>query len=375
MMAAGMDRPAMLAGLKVIDLTRNLPGPFATVMLADLGADVLKVEPPSGDEARAMPTMFEAVNRNKTGCRLDIKKPEDLSELKRLIEGADVLVESFRPGVLAAYGLGYEDLRPINPRLVMCSITGYGQAAQSGHWAGRAGHDINFMAMSGVLDQLRTPQGELAMPNVQFGDLLGGSAMAVIGMLAAIIDARATGRGRHVDVSITHSLLPHAIGPLSFAQMWKQFGLSDVKPQEDLLGGGLPCYGLYKTQDGRHLAVGALEYKFWEAACQGFGHPEWAPVHWHRGVMPQLPASQAMRQQVADLVASKPLAHWVEVFANLDACITPVLTLDEAMAHPLFQNRGVLRQQLENSSKEVISLSHPIEYSDYRFDVRHAAPR
>lgn len=372
MMEAGQQRPAMLAGLKVIDLTRNLPGPFATVMLADLGAEVLKVEPPTGDEARAMPTLFEAVNRNKAGRRLDIKQPDDLQALKSLIADADVLVESFRPGVLAGFGLDYDSLAATNPRLVMCSITGYGQA---GPWAARAGHDINFMAMSGVLDQLRTPDGHLAMPNVQFGDLLGGSAMAVIGMLAAVIDARATGRGRHVDVSMTHSLLPHAVAPLGFAQMWKAMGVAKpVLPQDDLLGGGLPCYGLYPTQDGRYLAVGALEYKFWATACDAIGHPEWASIHWHRGVMPQMPESIAMRQQFADLIASQPLGHWEAVFAGVDACITPVLTLEEAMKHPVFENRGILRQSLENSAEEVISLSHPIQYTDYQFQLRATAP-
>lgn len=361
----------MLAGLKVIDLTRNLPGPFATVMLADMGADVLKVEPPSGDEARYMPTLFEAVNRNKQGCRLDIKNPDELAELKRLIDGADVVVESFRPGVLAGFDLSYEALSARNPKLVMCSITGYGQA---GEWASRAGHDINFMAMSGVLDQLRTAEGDLAMPNVQFGDLLGGSAMAVIGMLAAVIDARATGRGRHVDVSMTHSLLPHAVGPLAFAQMWKQFGVESVPSQQDLLGGGLPCYGLYRTADGRHLAVGALEFKFWNAFCQAVGHPEWASVHWQRGIMPQVPESGQMRAAVAALIATEPLAHWERIFATVDACVTPVLTLQEAMAHPLFQERGVLRATMEGESQEVVSLSHPIQYSDFAFEVRATAP-
>ncbi|MCE2679311.1 MAG: CoA transferase [Burkholderiales bacterium] len=370
-MVASLNRPAMLAGLKVVDLTRNLPGPFATLMLADMGAEVMKVEPPQGDEARLMPQLFEAVNRNKKGCRRDIKKPADLSELKRLIEGADVLVEGFRPGVLEPFGLSYADLSAVNPKLVMCSITGYGQ---TGSWANRAGHDINFMAMSGLLDQLRTPEGELAMPNVQFGDLLGGSAMAVVGLLAAVIDARATGLGRHVDISMTHSLLPHAVGPFGFAQMWEQFGQVDVPSNEDLLGGGLPCYGIYKTSDGRYLAVGALEYKFWEAASRAFGHAQWADIHWQRGVMPQLPASKSLKKMVADLVASKPLAHWAEVFSEVDACVTPVLTLKEAMAHPLFENRAVLREQVEKSSKEVVSLGHPIEFSDYKVEVRQKAP-
>jgi crotonobetainyl-CoA:carnitine CoA-transferase CaiB-like acyl-CoA transferase len=337
-----------------------------------MGAEVIKVEPPQGDEARLMPPLFEAVNRNKSGCRLDIKKPADLSELKRLIEGADVLVEGFRPGVLEPFGLSYAALSAINPKLVMCSITGYGQV---GSWAHRAGHDINFMAMSGLLDQLRTPEGELAMPNVQFGDLLGGSAMAVVGLLAAVIDARATGLGRHVDISMTHSLLPHAVGPFSFAQMWQQLSGAEVSSHQDLLGGGLPCYGIYKTSDARYLAVGALEYKFWEAASRAFGHAEWADVHWQRGVMPQLPASKSLKKMLAELVSSRPLVHWTEVFAEVDACVTPVLTLKEAMQHPLFENRGVIKQTVETSGKEMVSLGQPIEFSDYKAILRNKAPQ
>jgi len=156
--------------------------------------------------------------------------------------------------------------------------------------------------------------------------------------------------------------------------MWEQFGQVDVPSNEDLLGGGLPCYGIYKTSDGRYLAVGALEYKFWEAASRAFGHAQWADIHWQRGVMPQLPASKSLKKMVADLVASKPLAHWAEVFSEVDACVTPVLTLKEAMAHPLFENRAVLREQVEKSSKEVVSLGHPIEFSDYKVEVRQKAP-
>lgn len=363
-----LARAPMLAGLKVVDLTRNLPGPFATVMLADMGADVLKVEPPSGDEARLMPALFEAVNRNKQGLRLDLKVPEQLAQLKDRIASADVLIEGFRPGVLASFGLSYADLSARHPALVMCSITGYGQG---GPWAQRAGHDINFMAMSGLLDQLRTPQGDLAMPNVQFGDLLGGSAMAAVGILAAVIEARATGRGRHIDVAMTQALLAHAVSPLAFAQMWRSVGVEAVEPHEDLLGGGLPCYGLYPTADGRHLAVGALEFKFWQALCEALGRPQWAAVHWQRGVMPQQEASKDIKRQLAELIASAPLSDWERVFAGVDACVTPVLRLDEAIDHPLHSQAGVI---VPSAAQSPACLSHPIRYSDFSFQVRVQAP-
>ena len=325
--------PPLLSGLRVLDLTRNLPGPFATRLLADLGATIVKVEPPEGDPARPLAALFEALNHGKECRTIDFRSSADLDRLRAWVQEADVLLDSFRPGVLQGLGLDAATLHALNPRLVMVSITGYGQ---HGPWAQKAGHDLNFMALSGVLDQLRAPTGELALSNVQWGDLAGGSAMACIAVLAAVFEAQKTGQGRHLDVSMVHGLhaqlvMPKATGAMLAPLLGRRPGAG-----EDLLNGVLPCYNLYATQDGRHLAVGALEFKFWKAACDVFERPDWVQRHWQRGQLPGSPDCAALRAEVAQLVASQPLAVWSERFAQADACVTPVLTLDEAQAHPLF---------------------------------------
>ena len=325
--------PPLLSGLRVLDLTRNLPGPFATRLLADLGATIVKVEPPEGDPARPLVALFEALNHGKDCRTIDFRSSADLDRLRAWVQEADVLLDSFRPGVLQGLGLDVATLHALNPRLVMVSITGYGQ---HGPWAQKAGHDLNFMALSGVLDQLRAPTGELALSNVQWGDLAGGSAMACIAVLAAVFEAQKTGQGRQLDVSMVHGLhaqlvMPKATGAMLAPLLGRRPGAG-----EDLLNGVLPCYNLYATQDGRHLAVGALEFKFWKAACDVFGRPDWVQRHWQRGQLPGSPDCAALRAEVAQLVASQPLAMWSERFAQADACVTPVLTLDEAQAHPLF---------------------------------------
>ncbi len=325
--------PAMLSGLRVLDLTRNLPGPFATRMLADLGATIVKVEPPEGDPARPLGGLFDALNHGKECRRIDFKNADDLAQLRGWVAASDVIVDSFRPGVMQALGLDYATLSALNPKLVAVSITGYGQ---QGPWAAKAGHDVNFMAMSGVLDQVRAPTGEVALSNVQWGDIAGGSSMACIAILAAVFEAQRAGKGRALDVSMAHGLfahmvMPRATGPLVKSMLGRWPGAG-----EDMLNGALPCYNLYATQDGRTLAVGALEYKFWKLACDVFGRPDWAEQHWQRGVMPNTPASDRLKADVAQLVASQPLAVWADRFEPSDCCVTPVLTLAEAKAHPLF---------------------------------------
>ena len=328
-----MDVPPLLSGLRVLDLTRNLPGPFATRLLADLGATIVKVEPPEGDPARPLAALFEALNHGKECRSIDFRSSADLERLRAWVQEADVLLDSFRPGVLQGLGLDAATLHALNPRLVMVSITGYGQ---HGPWAQKAGHDLNFMALSGVLDQMRAPTGELALSNVQWGDLAGGSAMACIAVLAAVFEVQRTGQGRHLDVSMAHGLHAQLVMPRATGAMLAQLLGRRPGAGEDLLNGVLPCYNLYATQDGRHLAVGALEFKFWKAACEVFERPDWVQRHWQRGQLPGSSDCAALRAEVAQLVAAQPLAVWSERFAQRDACVTPVLTLEEAQAHPLF---------------------------------------
>jgi len=322
----------LLAGLTVIDLSRNLPGPFCTRMLADLGARIIKVEPPEGDPTRPLAPLFAALNHGKDCRRIDFRQPAKIEQLRSWLIEADVMLDSFRPGILASLGLDFDTLKTFNPNLVMASITGYGQ---HGPWAGRGGHDLNFLALSGALDQMRAPTGELALSNVQWGDLAGGSSMACIAILAAVFAARRDG-GRHIDISMVHGAHAHLTLPIATASLFLPLLGRPPGAGEDLLNGGLPCYNVYATADGRHLAVGALEHKFWQAVCTVFERPDWSERHWQRGLQPGSPENAALRDAVAALVATRTLADWSARFETADACVTPVLTLAEARAHPLF---------------------------------------
>ncbi len=334
-----------LDGIRVLDLTKLLPGPLATRHLAELGAEVIKIEGPADrgqdDDTRRMgqtpaerragePALtFRELNRGKQLLQLDLRSADAVAALLDLARTADVLIEGFRPGVMARLGLGWEVLHTVNPRLVMCAISGYGQHSA---WAHRAGHDINYIAMAGVLEQIATADGQLAVPNFQIGDLMGGTQAAVSGVLAALLGAQRNGQGRFVDVSMAHEVLRHHV----LARFTLQASGRTPAPGRDLLSGGAPCYGVYATADGRHLAVGALELKFWQALCTTIGRPAWGERHWSRGLAVGGAPGMALRAELAAVFAAEPLAHWAACFEAVDACVTPVLRLDETLAHPVF---------------------------------------
>ncbi len=337
-------RPKPLQGLRVLDLTRLLPGPVATLHLADLGADVIKIEDRgAGDYARSMGVgaaaanlkgedspFFRLVNRGKRSLRLDLKRAEGVAVFLRLAENADAIVESFRPGVVDKLGIGYADVRKLNPRIVYCAISGYGQ---TGPWRERAGHDINYLATAGILDQIGVAHGAPAVPNFQIGDLLGGALTPLVGLLAALIQARTSGVGHYLDVAMTDAIFAHAIFPLLTT-------LAQGHPAPrggDLLSGGVPCYGVYRTADERYLAVGALEDKFWKLLCATVARPDLVDF----GLATGGKGAWAKSELVA-LFAGQPLAHWSALFEPVDCCVTPVLTMDEAMHHIQLAARGML---------------------------------
>lgn len=344
-MAVVAPDAGLLTGLTVLDLTRLLPGPLATRHLAEMGATVLKIEGPTSDgqedgtrhmgltradrDAGRPSLTFRALNEGKQLRELDLRSEAGRAELLELVRGADLLVEGFRPGVMDKLGLGWTTLHALNPKLVMCAISGYGQ---QGAWSHRAGHDINYIAMAGVLEQIATTDaGDVAVPNFQIGDLMGGTQAAVSGMLAALLYAQRGGQGRFVDISMTHEVYRHhVLARITLAAT----GRTPV-PGRDLLSGGAPCYGVYRCADGRFMAVGALEMKFWQALCETLERPAWAQQHWSRGLLPGSEASMALRAQVAGVFATQSMAHWAARFEPVDACVTPVLRLDELEAHPI----------------------------------------
>lgn len=314
---------SLLEGITVIDLSRNLPGPACALMLMEMGAKVIKIEPPHGDEAKSMPMLYQALNSGKTMVTADFRTPEGIQTLKDHVGGADVLIEGFRPGVMAEMGCDYAALRKLNPKLVMCSITGYGQ---NGPLANQAGHDINFMAQSGVLGRLQTAEGQLAMPGVQVGDVFGGTAMGAIGILAGLLKAQRTGEGTFVDISMTDGLKALNLLPDAMQQMWKAMTGKSVPHQEDLLSGGLACYNLYKTSDDKTLVVGALEHRFWDRFVKAIGKPEWSEIHWSRGALPGSGKAREIREQTRQYILSKPLEHWLHCLEGVDCCVNSLPT-------------------------------------------------
>ena len=356
-----MSRPGPLVGIRILDLTRLLPGPVATLHLADLGAEVIKIEDPQvGDYARTLGTgqgedsaYFRMINRNKQGLRLDLKKPAGVEVFMRLAREADVIIESFRPGVMDKLGVGYAAIAAVNPKIAYCSISGYGQ---DGPYKDLAGHDINYLGYAGVLDQIGSAGGNPAIPNFQIADLLGGALTAAMGILAAVIEAQRTGQGRYIDVSMTDSVLAH-----TYFSMLRLNDAGQSAPRgTDLLSGGLPCYATYRCADGKHMAVGALEGKFWKTACEVLGRPEWLKRQW----------DASLRGELAELFATRPRDEWASLFAAVDCCITPILSPEEALA-----NEQILARKMVVQEDGLTQFAPPLKMSGFEFSIRQAAPK
>lgn len=327
-----------LAGIRVLDLSRLLPGGYCTLLLADMGADVVKVEEPGrGDYIRFTPPMHgdesgahRALNRGKRSITLNLKAPGGPEVLTRLVEGTDVLVESFRPGVMERLGVGYPALSERNPRLVYCAITGYGQ---DGPYRDRAGHDLNYLGFAGAASITGPRGGPPVVAGVQIGDLGGGGMSGAVGTLAALYDRERTGRGRFVDASMMD-------GAFSWLSIHLgAFLLSGEVPQPSAmtLSGAHPCYRIYRAGDGKYLTVGALEPQFWRALCEALGVPEL--IHRQYGSVEEGDEVAARLQAVFD---TKSRDEWVAELAEIPACVGPVNDFAEAVRDPQVLARGLI---------------------------------
>lgn len=323
-----------LEGLRVLDLSRLLPGPLCSLFLADMGADVVKIEDPrGGDYARWMPPLlntmsglFASLNRNKRSLALNLKDETDRAILLQMVEKADVLLDSFRPGVLDRLGLSYETLKARNPRLIVCAITGYGQ---DGPFADKAGHDLNYVGLAGVL-QAGQGQGPPALPPVQMADVAGGSYLGLSHILAALYQRERTGEGCFCDVSMTEGVLP-------FLALWQ--GMCSAEPalhqSQGLLNGAIPAYRLYRCGDGGYLSVGTLETKFWKRFVEALdlGHLDTEGLEMGD-------SGEKVAAEVEARLAEKSRDEWVEWFADKDCCVEAVLSVKEALDSPLSKQRG-----------------------------------
>ncbi len=357
-----------LEGVRVVDLSRLLPGPFATQLLADYGADVVKVEEPgrgdylrgfapfAGEESR----FFLNLNRNKRSVAVDLKQPRGRDIVLDLVAGADVLVESFRPGVAERLGLGPDACRKRNPRLVYCSVTGYGR---TGPYAHLAGHDVNYLAVAGALGLVRDDRGRPVIPGFQVADVGGGALNACLGILMALVARQRTGEGQVVDAAMVDGVATWLVYRWAFHTAGDGAG-------EPYLSGEFPCYAVYETADGRFLAVGALEPQFWERLCTALGHAEWIPLQFSGGV-----DRDRLFDELGALFRTRTRDEWCRDLARVDCCVTPVMELGELADDPHWRERGLVRQMEIATGGAVSTLGFPVGLDRTPPAVRRRPPR
>jgi len=349
-----------LNGLKILDFTTLLPGPYATMGLADMGAEVLRIVSGSRPDLAAFAPPFipgadisfstAYLGRGKRCMTLNLKDPRAIEIVHRLLGQHDILIEQFRPGVMEKLGLGYAALREFNPALIYCSLTGYGQ---TGPYRDRVGHDINYLARSGIMAYSGKKESGPGLTGMQIADVASGSNNAVIGILAAVISRNETGRGQHVDVSM-------ADGVIAFNALAGNAYLVDGKEpgREDFLLNGGSLYDFYETKDGEHISLGALEPQFFAAFCEGVGRPDLV----EGGVLPENVAE--VKEQVRDIILTKTRDEWAQVFEETEACVEPVLTLSEALDDEQTQARSLVVAVDLPAGGTVRQIAHPIKFSE-----------
>ena len=326
-----------IKGIKVVDLSRHLPGPLASMLLADLGAEVLKVEPPQGDEMRFIgpqaatgnSAYFDAVNGNKSGIRLNLKEDTDKQELLKLLEDADIFIESFRPGVLEKLGIGIQQLRENFPRLIICSLNGYGS---NGPMTKDAGHDLNYLALNGLLEGTGSEEQPIA-PYPPVADCTA-SLFGVTTVLAALFERERSGQGCHVEVALTDSVMPL----MSFSLADLTLTGKGTARAQDLLNGGAARYRTYSTKDNKSIALGAVEPKFWQAFCAAAEKPEW--LDRINDPLPQ----RDLQAELTDYFKSLTLSECNDKFVPADCCYNEVLELADAVETPHIKARKLVVQ-------------------------------
>jgi len=335
-----------LTGLFVLDFTTLLPGPLATLMLAEAGAEVLKIEQPGGENARRFPPFvgkesaaFTMLNRGKTSMTLDLKNDADRETLMPRIKRADIAVEQFRPGVMDRLGLGYDELKKINPKLIYCSISGYGQSGPRVH---EAGHDINYIGNTGLLDLQPGPADRPVVPPMLAADIAGGSFPAVINILLALRARDQSGQGCCIDIAMTDAMFTFTWAALAIGVATGRF----PKPGDLWLVGGSPRYQIYPTKDGKLVACGALEPKFWAAFTAAIGLA--------KEFVDDAGNPLATRDAIAKLILARTSDEWRPIFAAADCCATVIVPLEEAMRDPHFVERGLFAHQVGTASGKVL---------------------
>ena len=363
-----------LDGLKILDFSTLLPGPYASLMLADMGAEVLKISSPSrhdlvmdygscieGTDATACRAWL---GRNKKTMYLNLKTEEAKKIIRRLIMDYDIILEQFRPGVMQRLGLGYEELSAVNPRLIYCSLTGYGQ---TGPMSEAAGHDINYMSRSGIISHTGRIEEGPSLMNFQVADVAAGSLNSVVGILAAVYRREQTGRGQYIDVSMLDGCVPfNSLDGADYLVSGKQ-----PQREEKLLNGG-SMYDYYETSDGGYMSVGSLEPKFWKNLCKALGREDLI----EGTVRPKDPeTARAVKRELREIFRTRTKAEWTKIFSKVDACVQPVLDLKEALLEdPQIQARNmVVEVDLPlHEGVKVKQMGPPIKFSESPCECRYA---
>src|SRR5210317_1183831 len=321
-----MLKAGALSGITVIDLSRLLPGPYCSMILADHGARVIAIE---SRRFMADGLFFNTINRNKEHMSLNLKTEAGKQIFYRLVEKADVVLEGFRPGVVDRLGADYESVRKVNPKIIYCSITGYGQ---DGPFRDRVGHDVNYLSFSGVLNLIGEPDRPPSIPGIQIADVAAGGMNAAIGILLALFAREKTGRGQYIDISMTDGM----VGFLPVALYFKHLTGKDPRRADAVLSHRYACYNTYETADGRFLSIGAVENRFWKRLCEHLGVPEYATLQYH----------DSRRKEILEFMRStfkkKTLDEWTNELADLEICWGRVQTLSEVLDDPLFREREMI---------------------------------
>jgi crotonobetainyl-CoA:carnitine CoA-transferase CaiB-like acyl-CoA transferase len=359
-----------LEGITVLDLSRLLPGPYATMMLGDLGADIVKIEEPTvGDPTRWTPPMqagesifFLNVNRNKKSLALNLKDRRGVEIFHRLVERADVVLEGFRPGVVDRLGIGYEAIGRINSRIIYCSLTGYGQ---DGPYRDRSGHDLNYISLAGALGLTTDETGAPAIPAIQTADLTSALA-ATIGILAALLARERTGRGQYIDVAMLDVVV--GLMPVAAASIFS----GDHLPVGGRFGlnGLFPFYNVYETRDGKYLALGALEPKFWAGFCRIVERPDLSDKQFAEGK-----DREELFAELHALFRSKTQEEWLRLLSQADVCCEPVLSLEETFTHPQVSHRQMVTEMPHPRLGQIKQLASPLRLSETPTTVRMPPPR
>lgn len=354
-----------LSSLKVLDFSTLLPGPFASLLLADMGAEVLRIESPTRvDLTRVLPPHVDGVsashaylNRNKRCISLDLKQPAAVEVVKKLVAEYDIVLEQFRPGVMDKLGVGYEALKAINPKLIYVSITGYGQ---TGPYKDRAGHDINYLALSGLASHTgRADSGPLPL-GMQVADIAGGSLHGVVGLLAAVVQRQATGVGQAVDISMTDCAFSlNAMAGAAYLAAGEEPGM-----EGNALNGG-SFYDYYQTRDGQWFSVGSLEPQFMQQLCAALGRSELAK--W--GLRPDKQGE--LKNEIRIEFEKRDAAQWRELFASMDACVEPMLSFAEAVEHPQIRARELVLEVPREGKSAQRQIASPIKFSEGLPAPRH----